>query len=171
MSPLSQTRSSADVAALIEEAEAGIVKADKERAIDQTLSLDPRAARQAIEDATFAANRLHTLLPKLQARHQELHDQERAAARLAEQEPLHRERDALAEELREVYPAAVTKILDLFVRITANGKALTELGQSIPPGVNSLLSAELHARALDSFTLHIPSLLSSVVLFDWDSGR
>ncbi len=144
--------------------------ADKERAIDQTLSLEPRAARQAIEDATFAANRLRTLLPKLQARRQELHDQEQATAWLAKRGPLQRERDALAEELREVYRKAVPTLVDLFVHITANDKALTELGQTIPPGVNSLLSAELHARGLDSFTRDTPSLLDSVVLFDWDSG-
>ena len=33
------------------------------------------------------------------------------------------ERDALAEELRELYPDAATKIVDLFVRIDANDKA------------------------------------------------
>ena len=56
---------SAEVAALIEEAEAGIAKAEKECAVDQTLGLDPKAARQAIADATFAANRLRTLLSKI----------------------------------------------------------------------------------------------------------
>ena len=52
---------SADMAALMEEAEAGIAKAEKEREVDQTLALDPKAARQAIEDATFAADRLRML--------------------------------------------------------------------------------------------------------------
>ena len=34
-----------------------------------------------------------------------------------------------------------------------------------------LLSAELQARGLDRFTRDTPSLLTSVVLFDRDSGR
>ena len=50
------TVTSADVAALIEEAEAGIAKAEREGTVDRTLALDPKATRQAIEDATFAAN-------------------------------------------------------------------------------------------------------------------
>ena len=55
---------SADLAALIDEAKAGIAKAEKEATVDQTLSLDPKAARQAIEDATFTADRLRLLLSK-----------------------------------------------------------------------------------------------------------
>ena len=34
-----------------------------------------------------------------------------------------------------------------------------------------LLSAELHARGLDSFTRDMPSLLTAVRLVDWDTGR
>jgi hypothetical protein len=45
---------SADLAALIEETEVGIAKAEREGTVDQTLSLEPKAARQAIEVATFA---------------------------------------------------------------------------------------------------------------------
>jgi hypothetical protein len=52
---------SAGVGALIEEAEAGITKAEQEGAVERTLALNPKAARQAIEDATFAANRLRVL--------------------------------------------------------------------------------------------------------------
>ena len=107
-------------------------------------------ARKAIEDAIFAANRLRMLLSKLQVRYQQVRDQEEATAWLAECDVVKRERDALAEELREVYPDAVTKIVDLFVRITANDKALSELHQARPAGVmEHLLSAELHARGLD----------------------
>ena len=154
---------SADIAALIDEAEAGIVEAGKEATVDQTLSLDPKAARQAIEDATFAANRLRLLLSKLNVRYREVHDQEQATAWLAEYDVMKRKRDALAEEVREVYPEAENKIVDLFVRITDNNKALSALHQARPAGVmEHLLSAELHARGLDRFTRDAPSLLTSV---------
>ena len=57
----------------------------------------------------------------------------------------------LAEELREVYPDTVNKVVDLFVRITADEKALSALHQARPPGVmEHLLSAELHARGTRS---------------------
>ncbi len=47
------TVTSAYVAALMEEVDAGIAKAEKEREVDQTLALDPKAARQAIAPATM----------------------------------------------------------------------------------------------------------------------
>jgi hypothetical protein len=112
------------------------------------------------------------LLSKLQVRYQEVHDREQATAWLAEHDALKRERDALAKELREVYPDAVIKIVDLFVRITNNDRALSDLHQARPGGVmEHLVSAELHARGLDRFTRDVPSLLKSVCLFDWNSGR
>jgi hypothetical protein len=163
---------SAAIAALIDEAEAGIAKADREGTVNQTLSLDPKAARQAIEDATFAANRLRMLLSKLQVRYREVHDQEQAKAWLAEYDVMKRKRDALAEEVCEVYPDAEIKIVDLLVRITENNKALSALHQARPAGVmEHLVSAELHARGLDRFTRDTPSLLTSVCLFDFHSGR
>jgi hypothetical protein len=163
---------SADIAALIEEAEVGIAKAEKEGTVDQTLLLDPKAARQAIADAAFHAERLRMLLSKLAARYQEVHDQEQAKAWLPKYDVMKRKRDALAEELREVYPDAGIKIVDLFVRIADNNEELSALLQARPPGVmEHLLSAELHARGLDRFTRDTPSLLTSVSLFDFDSGR
>lgn len=157
---------SADLAALIEEAEADIVKADQGWMVDQTPSLDPRAARHAKLDATLAANRLRPLVPKLQARYQEVHYQEQATAWLAEREAawlaehdaLKQERDALAEELPEVYPDAVRKIADLFVRIAANDRALAELNRARPAGMEQhLVSAELHARGRNNFSRDTPS--------------
>jgi hypothetical protein len=121
-----------------------------EGTVDQTLSLDPKAARQAIEDATFAANRLCLLLSQLQVRCGEVRDQEQAKAWLAEYDVMKRKRDAPAEELREVIPEVENNIVDLFVRITDNNEELSALHQARPAGVmEHLLSAELHARGLD----------------------
>ena len=64
------------------------------------------------------------------------------------------------------------KIIDLFVRITTNNEALSALHQARPTGMlQHLLSAELHARGLDTFTRDNPSLLESTRLIDWVSGR
>jgi hypothetical protein len=62
--------------------------------------------------------------------------------------------------------------VDLFARITTSDKALSELLQARPAGVmEHLLSAELHARGLDSFTFNMPSLLNAVHLVDLGTGR
>jgi hypothetical protein len=114
--------------------------------------------RQAMM-ATLVANRLRILLPKLQTRYEQVHEQEQAAAWraervaawLAEHDVVRRERDALAKELCEVYPDAATKIADLFVRIAVNNEALAQLHRARPAGV------EQH--------------LTSVFLFDWDTGH
>jgi hypothetical protein len=174
----SKTASAADLAALIEETKAVIADAEKEQAVDPSAA-DPRSARQAM-DAMVAINRLGPLLLRLQARYRELHEQEqivtwlaeREATWLAEHDALKGARDALADELRDVYPAAARKIADLFERIAANDKAADELKRTRPEGVQRhLRSVELHARGLDSFCRDTPSLLSSVCLFDWDTGR
>jgi hypothetical protein len=99
-------------------------------------------------------------------------DSESKAAWLTEHDVIKPERDALAEELREVYRDAARKIVDLFGRIAINDEARAELHRARPAGLEQhLLSAELHARGLDSFSYNTPSLLTSVHLFDWDSGR
>ena len=108
----------------------------------------------------------------MQARYREVRDQEQSTDWRAEYEVMKRERDALAQEVRDVYPEAAYKIVDLFVRITDNNKALSELHQARPAGVmEHLVSAELQARGIDRFTRDVPSLLTSVSLFDFDSGR
>ena len=82
------------------------------------------------------------------------------------------ERDGLAEQLREVYPDSVAKIVDLFTRIKVNNEALSTLHQARPAGVQlHLYSAELEARGIEAFTRDVPSLLDSVHLIDWESGR
>jgi hypothetical protein len=139
---------SAEIAALIEETEIGLAKADEERAVDQAL------------------------LSKLQTRYQLAQAQEQATGWLAEHDRLKGERDALAEELRVAYPDAATRIMDFFVRITANDEALSGLHRARPTGMKQhLLSAELYARGLDNFSRDNPSLLESTRLFDWVSGR
>ena len=94
------------------------------------------------------------------------------AAWLPEYDVLMRQRDALAEELSEVYPDAVAKLVDLFHRINGNDEELSRLHQARPPGVTlHLLSSELEARGLDGFSRDMPSLRTAVQLFDWSSGQ
>ena len=153
------------------------VPIEKNWTIDQTL--DPRAVREMTLDAVRAADELRMRYPKLQERYQEMHEQEESAAWLAkyratwlaEHEALKHQRDALAEELREVYPPAARKIADLFIRIAANNRALDQLHLARPRSLTQhLRSAELHARELDGLSYNAQSLLTSVHLFDWENG-
>jgi hypothetical protein len=63
---------SSELAALIQETEAAIVEADKVAEQERLKALDPlrspnaTEARQAMEDAAFACDRLRTVLPRLQ---------------------------------------------------------------------------------------------------------
>jgi hypothetical protein len=163
---------SSDLAALIEEIEAEIAKGEEMWRADET--------SHASLNAILRANGLRTFLPQLQAQFERVHEQEFIKGFLAKQEAAWKakydaakcERDALAEELSEVYPEAATKIADLFGRIAANDWALDDINRTRPDGVEQyLFSAELHARGRKSFTGDTPSLLSSVRLFDWDTGH
>jgi uncharacterized coiled-coil DUF342 family protein len=89
-------------------------------------------ATQVLSSASgnqFTADRLRKLLSKLQARYQQVRDEEQTTAWMAEYDAMRPERDALAEELRKLYPSAVAKVVDLFARISANDEALSALHQ------------------------------------------
>jgi hypothetical protein len=143
-------------------------KLENERALDPTMSADPADARAAAEDATIAAGRLRTMLPRLQARLAGVQARERLARWRASYEALRVERDALAAELREVYPAAVARLVDLLGRITINDVAIGKLHLARPSGVSShLRTAEQAARDIDGFCASAPSITKLLQLPDF----
>jgi hypothetical protein len=103
---------------LIAETEAAITVADATASAERTKSLDPvlspdaKAAREAMAAAEFARERLKTLLPRLQARCQEVQAQEYLTQWRSDYEKLTVKRDGLAEELRTIYPEFETKITE-----------------------------------------------------------
>jgi hypothetical protein len=177
-SALADEINSGDLAALISETEAAIARAtataDEERvkALDPTLSPDATAAREAMQAAEFARDRLRTVLPRLKERHQQIAVQEYLVEWRANFETLKVERDALAAELREVYPDLETKIADLFTRLVENDEKLGHLHRARPAGVvQHLRSAELEARGLDDFTISAPSVLKTLRLPTFEPGE
>jgi hypothetical protein len=135
-----------------------------------SLSLDPKAARQAIADATFAVNRLRMLLSKLQVRYQQ-------ACEEAGVEEMRRKRKSLTRRVfnwpkncRKTYPPAQNKLSNLFTRIAAHRQRISALHQRRPAGVQSVRDPELIARNLDGFDRERPRLLAEVHLLDWNSG-
>ena len=160
-----------ELTALITEVEAGIVAADqqaeheRERALDPMLSPDLSQARQSMEDAQFAANRLRTLLPRLQTQHKKAADFEYLKQWLADYDVLKMERDALAKEFTEFYLEVECKLPSLLRRIEAQKNELSALHQRRQAGVALHLEcAELHARGLDRFTVREPSILDELIL-------
>jgi hypothetical protein len=124
--------------------------------------------RAAMQNAAFAANRLRTLKPRLEASLARARARERRAHWQADYEAVKVERDALAAALREVYPAVVAKLADLFHRVEAVDADVTRINGSAPAGEKRrLLGVELHARNLDRFTRDQPSIAKSCALPDW----
>jgi hypothetical protein len=85
------------------------------QALDPTV-LDPSARAEAA-DAEFIRDRLRAALPKLRTRLAELQKAEAYARWVAEYDRVKPLRDALAQELRELYPEFVTRLTDLLRRI------------------------------------------------------
>lgn len=169
---------SADLEALIAETEAAITVADaaasaeSTKALDPVLSPDAKAAREAMAAAEFDRDRLKTLLPRLQARCQEVQAQEYLTQWRSDYEKLKVKRDGLAEELRTIYPEFETKITDLFTRVAANDAELSRLHLARPGGVAlHLLGAELVARDLERFTTAEPSIAQELKLPAFAPGQ
>jgi hypothetical protein len=167
-----------DLSALIERTEGAIAEADqaaeteRSKALDPALSPDPKTARAAMEDAAFTRDRLKTLLPRLQARCQEVQAQEYLTQWRSDYEELKVKRDGLAEELRTIYPEFETKITDLFTRIAANDAEVSRLHQARPGGVAlHLLGAELVARDLEHFRTTEPSIAQKLKLPTFAPGQ
>jgi len=162
---------------LITETENAIVEAkeaaalEEVKALDPTISPDPKIARDAMEDAQFRVARLETLLPKLETRFEKRQKREEFVEwkkRYDELEPL---RDALANEMREVYPAMVAQVADLMQRVSAFDRAASDLHGDRAAGVKLRLdSPELIARGLESFDRDHPPLSKNLQLPDFESG-
>jgi hypothetical protein len=147
---------SSDLAKLIAETESAIATADKTaeeeraKALDPALSPDPKAAREVMEDAEFAAARLRTVLPRLQDRCRELQAQEYTAAWKMDFERVEAKRDALAAEYAETYPQVVERLVDLLHRVEACDREVSHINRMAPSGARAhLRGVELTARGIE----------------------
>jgi hypothetical protein len=149
-----------DVQTLISEVEAASLSSNEAAERARERALDPvfpakevaEACRQ-MEDAAFARDRLSAAVPRLQGRREELLEAEEQARRWIAYEKVKAERDKLAAELADVYPAVEHKLADLLARIDANDRQIEHINErALPAGVRRLVVAELVARGLPSFT-------------------
>jgi hypothetical protein len=133
-----ETIASNDLANLLTETETAIAVGDNEAtvaeatALDPLLSPDPVKARAVMEDAKFRATRLRNLLPRLQERVEEVSKREIEAAWIIRYDALKPQREALAEEVKTVYPEAVAKLVPMLSRIEQINVEISRLHQSKP---------------------------------------
>jgi hypothetical protein len=171
---------SGDVAALIKQAELAlqssgeVAERARLRALDPTLSVNVVAdARRAMDDAAFKHDRLQAAVTKLGERLEQLKDQEENARRQAAYDEAKAERDELAKELAELYPAVAQKLADLFTRVAANDREIDYINRhTLPNGAARLLEVELIARGLPSWVtnwIHAPRIVDLLRLPPWHS--
>jgi hypothetical protein len=169
---LATDATSAEIATLIVEVDvpllAAIDAAERERIKAYDPTIDAQKARQSLADAEFGRDRLQAALAALQQRLQELREQEYSARWHGEYGQVEAECHALAAELREIYPAVQSKLVDLLSRIKACDAAVSCANGSAPDGVaQRLREVELVARNLERFTRDEPSITNELKLPDW----
>jgi hypothetical protein len=155
-SALTDNIASSDLEALIAETEAAIVASDtaaeaaREKALDPVLSPDPAAARASMEQAYFDRDRLRTVLPRLHGRLKQVEAAEYAARWEPDFKRVEAQRDALAAEMREAYPAAVAQLADIFQRAAEVDRECSRINGSAPSGERRrLVRVELAARGVE----------------------
>ena len=170
----SDSVASADLAALLEEVDLAIaaMEIEQKKSIDPLASPDAANAWKVVEHAAFVRDRLLRLKPCLEQRLQEVQAEEDLTYWHADHDVIKANRDELAAELRELYPPAAAKIADLFSRLRAFDAELSRLHQARPAGVSEhLLSPELVARGIESFTINSRSLIDEVKLPAFEPGQ
>src|SRR5262249_52985700 len=150
-------------------------ESERAKALDPTLSPDPKAAREAMQTAEFARDRLRTVLPRLQKRYERVASAERKAAWVEQYDAIKVEHDAAVTDLRNLYPKVVGELVDLLSRIreldarvrsVMAAKPFPEAGE--PDDGRHLLPIECAARGITGFRSPDYSLDSGLVLPDFN---
>ena len=157
---------SQEVSALMREVEAASLAvgeaADraKERALEPTLSsANVASAKAEMEDAAFKRDRMRTAIVRLDERLRELRAQEEQERRWEAYKKATAERDALAAELKDVYPAFETRIADLLARIEASDREIARInGQARPDEASMIDGAEQLARGLGGYSVGVSNI-------------
>ena len=95
--------------------------------------------------------RLQAALTRLRERLEEVKAQEEDQQLQLVYDGSRQERDKLAAELAEIYPAFANKLAALLPRIVANDREIEYINSRSPSGTGRLLVAELVARNLEGF--------------------
>ena len=149
---------SPEIAGLIKETQAASLSAEERAEAARARALDPilssqevDAARRAMEDARFRQKRLSNAVIKLDERLAQVLAEEEDQRRQIAYDEAQVERDKLAAELTDIYPAFAQRLAELLPRIVANDQEIDRINAALPSGAARLPVAELVARGLPSF--------------------
>ena len=128
-----------------------------------------------MEDAAFRRDRMQTAVTKLGERLRELKAQGENKRRWLAYERAKAERDKLAVELREVYPAVAARLADIAARIDANDREIEKVNTwAKPDGAEGLAGAEMVARGIKGFNYgltNIPRITRDLRLPSFEEKR
>jgi DNA repair exonuclease SbcCD ATPase subunit len=149
-----QTEAASDaLAGIINDARAELEAINEACAGAKERVLDPLAnsaavtkAKKEMEDQTLQASRLEAAIDRLSSQLEAAHAREAEAARTKIYEEARTERDALAEDLRAVYPQAAARIAALLVRIEAADQKVAAANQDRPEDAPWLEPVEMVVR-------------------------
>lgn len=166
---------SAEVQALIDEAEQAAVLAEALADATRANSLDPRLsaadakrARETALDAEWQNERLATALAGLKEKLAEAKAEEVEAKKQRDYDAAVIERDRLAEALRAFYPEAERTLAKLLPALDANERELRRINESaLPKSAQYLKSAELIARGIDGWKVGVNSITSISTELVW----
>jgi hypothetical protein len=168
---------SADLATLIQETETAIVaaeqsaEAERTKGLDPTLSPDAKAAREAMQAAEFARDRLRTVLPRLRSRLAEVEAREYAQRWEADYRQAEALRDAAARRFAR-YPALVHELIEIILEAQSVDAEVSRVnGLALPGEHRRLRSVELKSRGLANFSISNPSVIDMVRLPDWERSE
>jgi hypothetical protein len=163
----SSEQTAAELGNLLAQLERAVVAAaeharlQNEKSLDPLASPDPVRARQSAEDASFLANRLATLKPRLSVACAKQVQKESVAAYLVKRDALASERDALQTEFIAEYETLSGKLLALFGRLR-DFQQRAQIALADPPA---------GVRGLDGFTAATLRLLEQTKLLDLETGK
>jgi hypothetical protein len=110
---------------------------------------------------------------KLRDRLAQLKDQEGNARRQVAYDKAESERDELAKELADFYPAFAEKLAELLARVAINDREIDRINtHALPRGADRLLVAELKARGLPWVVNNVetPRIIDLLHLPPWQPG-
>jgi len=166
---------SAEVSALLEEAEqaaaaaTALAEATRTNALDPLLSsADAARAKSGADDAAFRADRLTAAMASLKNKLADAKAEEAEAKRRADYDKARAERDRIAAELREFYPQAERRLAKLIPELDANDQELKRINtQALPRDAERLQSAELIARGLDGWKIGVNEVTRITSELSW----
>jgi hypothetical protein len=162
---------SANLAALISELEAGIAEAnenaehERAKALDPAASPDPKAAHEALLAAEFACERLRMLVPRLVAHLRAVTAREELARWRSRHNEVKQRRDAAVAKLQALYEPFVEQIVPLLLEIEQIDYDIRQVNATAPPDGTTgmyLQPVEIVARAPSG-----PSILKDLKLPHW----